>query len=252
MKIANLLVFLILLLTSIAVQAQWQDGNLAVKTNGTVFKSGEQLKVEIIALEAIPESFYTQVSYSYQVKVKKIIETEKDGMTTKEEREVEETVVKKRKENPLLLKMDQHQTQLLDSTYHFGDTAPEGCITVNVDIFRADTKESVTRLNSCVCYEDLVKPTGATFLRSLKRVNNATWVTFDGLFSLNARYSALIMRDSEVVQHLRAGVTGDEKELNITAFEFNTLSDKTYDVLVHDHNKGNSSTVAKINFAVSK
>lgn len=245
-------ILLVLLLTNISVQAQWQDGNLALKTNGSVFKSGEQLKIEIVALEAIPESFYTQVSYSYQVKVKRTVETEKDGKTTTEEKEVEETVVKKRKENPLLLKMDQYQVQLLDSAFHFGDTAPEGCITVNVDIFRAYTKEPVTRLNSCVCYEDLVKPTGATFLRSLKRVNNATWVTFDGLFSLNARYSALIMRDSEVVQHLRAGVTGDEKELNMTAFEFNTLSDKTYDVLVHDHNKGNSSTLVKVNFATSR
>ena len=252
MKIANLLASLIFLLTSISVQAQWQDGNLAVKTNGTVFKSGEQLKVEIIALEAIPESFYTQVSYSYQVKVKKIIETEKDGMTTKEEREIEETVVKKRKENPLLLKMDQHQIQLLDSTYHFGDTAPEGCITVNVEVFRAYTKESMARLSACVCYEDSVKPSCSTFMRGLKRINNDTWVTFDGVFSIDARYSVLIMQDSEVVQHLRAGVNGSGKELNMTAFEFNTLAGKTYDVLVHDHYKSNSSTLVKVNFANSR
>ncbi len=248
-KIFTALLFFV---TSISAQAQWQDGNLALKTNGSVFKSGEQLKVEIVALEAIPESFYTQVSYSYQVKVKKTVETEKDGKTTTEEKEVEETVVKKRKENPLLLKMDQYQIQLLDSTYYFGDIAPEGCLTVYVDIFRAYSKEPVSRLCSYVCFEDRVRPTSATFMRSLKRVNNATWVTFDGLFSLNARYSALIIRDSEVVQHFRAGVTGDEKELNMTAFEFNTLADKTYEVLVHDHNKSNSSTLVKVNFANSK
>ena len=82
-KIFTALLFLV---TSISAQAQWQDGNLALKTNGSVFKSGEQLKVEIVALEAIPEPFYAQVSYSYQVKVKKTVETEKDGKTTTEER----------------------------------------------------------------------------------------------------------------------------------------------------------------------
>ncbi len=242
----------LLLLTNISVRAQWQDGNLALKTNGSVFKSGEELKVEIVAMEAIPESFYTQVNYSYQVKVKKTFETEKDGKTTSEEREVEETVVKKRKENPLLVKMDQYQVQLLDSTYYFGDTAPEGCITVKVDIFRAYSKEPVAHLNSRVCYEDSVKPNTSTFLRGLKRINNDTWIIFDGLFSSSARYSALIMRDSEVVQHLRVGINGNEKELNMTAFEFNTLAGKTYDVLVHDHYKNISPTLVKVNFATSK
>ncbi|MFN7929963.1 MAG: hypothetical protein U0Y68_18845 [Blastocatellia bacterium] len=244
----------ILLLCASAAQAQWQDGNLAIKTNGSIFKSGDPLKVEVIALEAIPESFALQVSYSYTIQVRKIeIKEDADGKKTETEKEVDELVTRKRAMGSLILQMEQYQTQLLDDTYHFGEGAPRGCLTVNVDVFRAYSKERISTLSASVCYEDSEHPTVLPFLRGFKKVYSDTWISFDGAFSAEGRYSALLISDGKVVQHLRTGIhTSDKKEIHLSSFEFNTVTGKNYDVLIVDHNKSTSSTLSKVTIPLSK
>lgn len=256
MKPSLALLFILLLLIFVAqsAQAQWQDGNLAIKTNGSIFKSGEPLKVEVIALEPIPESFFMQVSYSYTVKVKKIeVKEDSDGKKTETEKEVDELVRREREPGSVLLNMEQYQTQVLDDTYHFGEGAPKGCMTVNVDVFRAYSKDRLTTLRSSVCYEDSKQPINRPFLRGFKQVYSDTWISFDGAFSSEARYSALLIIDGKVVQHLRTGIhTNDGKELHLSAFEFNTNTGKNYEVLVNDHGKASSSTLTKVTIPLSK
>ena len=249
MKLTTLFlaVFFSLAIAIVPTQAQWQDGNLALKTNGSIFDSGERLRVEIIALADIPESFYTQVSYSFKVKVLKHIEEEKDGKKTERDEEVEETRTRERKAGPLLLNMEQHQTQLLDDTWHFGEGLPGRCITVNVNIFRAYTKQKVATLSSCVCYEDSTAPECSTYLRGFKQLHSNTWISFAGQFYADARYSVLFVNDGKVAQHLQTGIyANDAKELNISAAEFKLEAKRSYDVLVHDHRTGNSSTLSKV------
>lgn len=250
----SLLAIALLLVLAPAVHAQWQDGNLAIKTNGSIFKSGEPLKVEVIALEAIPESFALQVSYSYTVKVRKLeVKEDADGKKTETEREVDEMVTRKRERGSVILQMEQYQTQLLDDTWHFGEGAPRGCLTVQVDVFRAYSKERISTLSSSVCYEESPRPTALPFLRGFKRVYSDTWISFDGAFSPESRYSALLISDGKVVQHLRTGLhTNDGKELQISSFEFNTSTGKNYEVLVTDHSKSTSSTLSKVTIPLSK
>lgn len=235
-------------------QSQWQDGNLAIKTNGSIFKAGEPLKVEVLALEAIPESFSLQVSYSYTVKVKKVeIKEDADGKKTETEREVDELVTRKRERGSVILQMEQYQRQLLDDTYHFGEGAPRGCLTVNVDVFRAYSKDKVSTLSSSVCYEDSERPTAVPFLRSFKRVYSDIWISFDGAFSSDARYSALLVSEGKVIQHFRSGIhTTDRKELHLSTSDFNTSTGKNYEVVVVDHNKSTSSTLSKVTIPLSK
>ncbi len=244
---------LLLALANISASAQWQNGNLAIKTNGSSFRSGDQLKVEIIALETIPEAFYTQVSYSYNIKVMRHIVEEKDGNKTERDEEVEETTTRKRKEGPILLNIEKHQSQLLDDSWHFGEGVMGRCITVTVDIFRAYTKERVGSLSSCVCYQESLMPGCRTFLRSFKKFHSNTWISFDGIFSVDARYSVLLLDEGKVVQFLNTGIYANEgKELNVSVTEFNVDATKNYDVLVHDHLTGNSSTLAKVIIPISK
>jgi hypothetical protein len=250
----SLLAITLLLFLAPTVHAQWQDGNLAIKANGSIFKSGEPLKVEVIALEAIPESFALQVSYSYTVKVRKLeVKEDADGKKTETEREVDEMITRKRERGSVILQMEQYQTQLLDDTWHFGEGAPRGCLTVNVEVFRAYSKEKVTTLHSAVCYEDSEHPTAIPFLRGFKRVYSDTWISFDGMFSPDARYSALLISEGKVVQHFRTGIhTNDRKELHLSSFEFNTNTGKNYEVLITDHSKSTSSTLSKVTIPLSK
>lgn len=249
-----ILALLITLFITTTAQAQWQDGNLAIKTNGSIFKSGEPLKVAVIALEAIPESFFMQVSYSYTVKVKKMeVKEDSDGKKTETEKEVDELIRRERQPGSVLLNMEQYQMHVLDDTYHFGEGAPRGCMTVNVDVFRAYTKERLATLSSSVCFEDSARPNNKPFLRGFRKVYSDTWVSFDGAFSSEARYSALLLSEGKVVQHLRTGIhTNDGKELHLSAFEFNTNTGNNYEVLVNDHSKGIASTLSKVTIPLSK
>ena len=114
-----------LAMMAIPARAQWQNGNLTVRTNGNVFQSGDQLKVEILALDTIPEQFYTQVAYTFDETVE---EKDKDVKTT--EKLVERS--RKRSASPLLDRMEKYQALVVDDTFHFGEVSPTGRYTVEV------------------------------------------------------------------------------------------------------------------------
>src|SRR5262245_58749713 len=122
-----------ILLLSTEARAQWQNGNLAIKTNGNVFQSGDQLKVEIIALESINEPFSAQVAYSFFEKVE-----EKDEQGKVQEKQVERT--RRREAGPVFESLGKDQSLVLDDAFHFGDASPVGRYTIQVKILQPYTR----------------------------------------------------------------------------------------------------------------
>src|SRR5581483_9115036 len=186
------LALLALFCLAMPAQAQWQSGNLALRTNGNLFQSGDQLRVEVLALERITESFYTQVSYAYNETVE---EKDEDGNVT--HKQVERT--RKRDASPAMENLDKHQSFLLDDRFHFGDASPAGWYEVRVRVMQAQTDTLLTVLRTCLFYQsssvdEMSKSNCELFLRSVKRVNNELFWTFDGQFKLDARYSVLLLR----------------------------------------------------------
>ncbi|HEX8853751.1 MAG TPA: hypothetical protein VF754_09705, partial [Pyrinomonadaceae bacterium] len=129
-----LALLVLLALPAQEARAQWQGGNLAVKTNGNEFRSGDPLKVEIIALKDITESFYTRVSYSFyeRVKVK-----DEDGNET----EKDELRTRGREAGPVVERLRQFQSIALDDTFNFGEGSVAGRYTVEVGVFNGFTGE---------------------------------------------------------------------------------------------------------------
>jgi hypothetical protein len=229
---------------ALPAQAQWQSGNLALRTNGNIFQSGDQLRVEVMALERITESFYTQVTYAYNERVE---EKDEDGNVTY--KQVERT--RKRDASPVIESLDKHQSLVLDDRFHFGDASPAGWYEVRVRVFQAHTDALLAALRTCLFYqssgaEGLSKGNCELFLRSVKRVNNEMFWTFDGQFKLDARYSVMLMRGNRVLKHLiSGGYASQAREFNLASAELEGLAGQSYDILVHDHQSGRSSTLAK-------
>jgi hypothetical protein len=229
-------------------RSQWQDGNLAIKTNGTTFQSGDQLKVEIIALNAVNELFYTQVSYKFTETVK-VREKDKDS---KEEKEVtrQEERTRTRPAGPVLESMEKYRTLVLDDTFHFGEGNPTGRYTIEVNVFRAYGKERLATLRAYIFFQnvDYACKACAPFLGSLKRANSAQWLAFDGIFAESGRYTVLLLSNGQVVKHIIASIySSGSRELNIISDQLTGTSGRTFDILIQDHDRQVSSTLARVN-----
>jgi hypothetical protein len=237
----SFLLGMLLALIAVPAHAQWQNGNLTVRTNGNVFQSGDQLKVEILALDTIQEQFFTQVAYTFDETIE---EKDDDGKTT--EKLVERS--RKRPASPLLDRMEKYQTLVVDDTFHFGEVSPTGRYTVQVSIFQANTKKLLAVLKTCVLHQDEAsKPRACeTHLRSLKRANTETYLTFDGAFA-KADYTVLLLRNGRVVRHILASAyIAGPRELNLASGALEGTGGATYDILVHDAQHGISSTLARV------
>lgn len=237
---------LLVWLTAVAqpALAQWQNGNLAIRTNGNQFQSGEQLRVELLALEDITEPFSAQVVYAYTETV-----TEKDDDGKDVTKSVERT--RKRDAGPILNQMEALQSSLLDDRFHFGDGSPTGWYEVRVFIRQAYTSRLLTTLRTCVFYqnsggEQQSEAYCGLFLRAFKRANNELFWTFSGSFKETGRYSVLLLRGGKVVRQFKgAGYANGPREFNVSANDLAGTSGQTYDILLHDHESGLSSTLAK-------
>ncbi len=238
------LITLMLLGLAQPARAQWQNGNLALRTNGNVFQSGDQLRVEVVALEAITEAFSTQVVYAYTEPVE---EKDEDGKVTTKQTER----TRKRDTGPIIENFGKHQTLVLDDRFHFGDASPAGWYEIRVCIFQGYSGKLMTVLRTCVYHQNAGADVSSEnycglYLRGIKRVNNEVFWTFDGWFNADARYSVLLMRSGRVLKHLIGGVyTSGERELNLNSIELDGAAGQSYDILLHDHQSGLSSTLAR-------
>jgi hypothetical protein len=228
-------------------KAQWLNGNVAVRTNGNNFQSGDQLKVELLPLELINERFYTQVSYRFSETIE---EKDKDGKVTK--KQVEKKI--ERQASPTLESLKAFQMIALDDSFYFGDASPTGRYTVEVRVFQAYTNRLLATLRSCVVFQpSSEEPECDTFLRALKTVHHEMFFTFDGRFNPNAYYSVTFLNKNKVVSYIEAGAyTNGASTLNLSSDKLNGLAGQTLDILILDKYKGVSSTLSRVTIASAR
>lgn len=233
---------LLILASTYEAKAQWQDGSLAIRTNGNNFQSGDQLKVEVFAIGEINESFYTQVSYKFSetVQVK-----DEDGKVS----DKQEERVRTRQAGPVLEGLGQFKSLVLDDTFNFGEGSPTGRYLIEVTVFRSYGKERAAIIRSCVFYQnpDQAETGCPTYLRAVKQTHTEFLVNFEGTFSDRGRYTATLFSGGKVVSHIETGVYPSRaKELTISSEKLSGTPGKTFDVLVHDRQNNYSSTLARV------
>lgn len=242
-KLVSILTFLSVILLSHTAEAQWQNGYVGLRTNGNVFQSGDQLKVELIALESISDYFYTVVSYSYSETVR---ETDKDGKV--EHKQVTRT--RRREPGPVLQSMEKHQSLVLDTSFHFGDASPAGQYSVDVGIYQASTKQRLATLRTCLIFDSpSSKADNCSFsLRGLRRVNGDGFLSFDGNFSDGSgNYSVLLFRGEKVEMHITAGAyTNGDREFTLVSDSLKGVAGQTYDLVLVDKTRLVSTTLSRV------
>jgi hypothetical protein len=242
-KLVSILTFLSILLLSSTAEAQWQNGYVALRTNGNVFQSGDQLKVEIIALEQITDNFYSVVSYSYSETVE---EKDEDGKV----KHKQVTRTRKREPGPVIQSMGKHQSLVLDTAFHFGDASPTGLYSVKVDIFQAYTRQRLATLRTCLFFA--APSSGGSecsfYLRGLRRVNGDGFLSFDGNFrDGSGNYSVLLLRGEKVDLHITAGgYTNGDREFNLVSESLSGAAGQTYDILLVDKTRLVSTTLSRV------
>jgi hypothetical protein len=221
-------------------KAQWLNGNVAVRTNGNNFQSGDKLKVELLPFDPINERFYTQVAYLFNETVE---EKDKDGNLTK--KKVEKKI--ERRASPVLESVKALQMIALDDTFYFGDASPTGRYVVEVRVFQAYTNSLLATLRSCVVFQSSSEePECDTFLRALKTVHHEMFFSFDGRFNTNAHYSMAFLNKDKVVSYIEAGAyTDGDRTLSLSSDKLPGLAGQTLDILILDKYKGVSSTLAR-------
>jgi hypothetical protein len=222
--------------------AQWQNNNLALKTNGSLFQPGDQLKVEIVALEQIVGPFATRVTYRYAGTV--TVKDEKGGETVREEQQM-----RARPAGPFIELMNRFQVLVVDDTLHFGEDSPRGVYSIEVAVFAPDLGNRVATLRSCVVLaggEELDRGCGLS-LRGITRVNPGASIVFDGNFPAYGLYSALLVRDNRILGQLDASiVTIGPHELEVSTPALVRRSGFTFDILIHDQLTNASATLTKV------
>jgi hypothetical protein len=228
-------------------KAQWLGGNVAVRTNGNNFQSGDQLKVELLPFELINERFYTQVAYRFNVTIE---EKDEEGKVTK--KQVEKKI--ERRASPTFESLNAFQLITLDDTFHFGDASPTGRYVVEVRVFQAYTSRLLATLRSCVIFQSSSEDQQCdTFLRALKTVHHEMFFTFDGRFNPSAYYSMASLGRDKVVSYIEAGAyTNGAGTLNLSSDKLNGLAGQTLDILILDKYSGVSSTLSRVTIASAR
>jgi len=227
------------LIGALAAPAGAQTYDLAVRTSGTLLKPGDQLRVELVALERFNGPFTAQVVYRWDQQVTVRDEDGHESQATK-------TQTRTSPRTGAIESLDRFQSLLLDDSLFLGSEAPAR-YQIEVTIYQSGTSRVMARLGSVVYFQafpDKPEP-GVLVVRGVKRANSPEWVTLDGTFPTPARYSILVMDGRDVVDWLDNAVTvTGPHNLDIIAPRLARLTAHAVDLVIHDHLHGVSTTLA--------
>jgi hypothetical protein len=232
---------------STAAFAQWQNGDLALRTNGNLFRSGETLRVELVALGPLFGPFSVQVRYGL---IEQVQVVDKDGNRSVQTRDRAVT----RPPGPPIERLDPYQRLLLDDTLHFGEDSPEGCFRVDALVFLGGDPRPTTTLRSCVCVaESRDLPGSCTpYLRALREARSDDTLIFDGRFASEGLYSLVLISDRGVELHIPPGVTAaTPDEMQVFSAALRGAKARAVDILIHDHRSERSTTLSRASLPIA-
>jgi hypothetical protein len=227
---------------SVPAWAQWQNNNLAVRTTGSVLRSGDALRVELVAFETVNGPFSTQVTYRFRQPV--TVKDEEGHVTTS----MEQRVVT-RPPGPTIDVLSESQSVVLDDTFHLGQESTPGRYLVEVTILAPGRASVLSTIRSCVAYQNdgPVSDACGFAVTGIKRVNADGWLTLDGTFPDGGAYRAALVRDGRVIARLDGGVYATAPhEMDLTSTAFVSLAGQTLDLIVHDYRSNQSATLARL------
>jgi hypothetical protein len=235
------------LLAASATAAGAQSPVIALRTNGSIMRPGECLRLEALALDELSGPLAAEVTYRYD---KAVVEKDKDGAETARH----EAVEIRRPAGPTLDVLARLQLYLLDDTFCFGQGAPPGRYDVEVALRSGRNGAPAARLRTCVVFDDADAPSappgapGCGFLVSgVKRTETDATMVLDANLPESGFYRGAILRGANVEAVLEAGIypTG-EHELTVLLPALERRPAGTFDLVVVEQFGASSSTLSRL------
>jgi hypothetical protein len=182
-----------------------QSPVVALRTNGSIVRPGDCLRLEALALDYVSGPLAAQVTYRYSAPV---VITDKDGAESASTRPAEV----RRPAGPVIDALDRWQLHLLDDTFCFGQGGPAGRYDVEVALRSGASGPPFATLRTCVMFEDPDAPGAAVgegcgfLVRGLKRAETEDLLVFDADLPSGGSYRGAILRGGTVEAVIDAGV----------------------------------------------
>jgi hypothetical protein len=227
-------------------RAQGQAPAIALRTNGSIMRPGDCLRIEAFALEYVPGPLATRVTYRFE---ESVLVRNSEGAEAPASRSAQV----QRPVGPRIDALTPFQPLLLDDTFCFGQGTPPGRYRVEVALLAGSSGPSFGTLTTCAVFDDggprqaEAGPGCGFLMRGVKRVDSADIVVFDAELPASGYYRAAILRGGAVDAVLEAGVyqTGP-RELTVMSPDLGRADDSTIDLVVFEQFRGASSTAVRL------
>jgi len=226
-------------------QALGQSPVIALRTNGSIVRPGDCLRLEALALDYVSGPLSAQVTYRYTAPV---VVKDKDGAESASTRAAEV----RRAAGPVIDALNRLQLHLLDDTFCFGQGGTPGPYNVEVALRSGASGTPFATLRTCVMFEDPDAPAAASpgcgfLVRGLKRAESEDFLVFDADLPSSGFYRGAILRGGAVEAVLDGGITQTgPHELSVLVPAFSRQSGGAVDLLIVDQFRKASSTVPRL------
>jgi hypothetical protein len=239
-------VFVGLTIQSVTQPAAAQSPVIALRTNASIVRPGDCLRLEALALDDVPGPISAQVTYRYAAP---LVVKDEDGKETTTTRGAEI----RRPAGPVLDALDRLQLYLLDDTLCFGQGAAPGPYNVDVALRSGASGSPFATLQTCAMFEDPdasapADGPGCGFLvRGLRRAETEEFLVFDADLPSGGFYRGAILRGGVVEAVLDNGIsqTGSH-ELTVLVPGLSRAGGRAVDLVLVDQFRHASSTVPRL------
>lgn len=234
-----------------SAQAQWHASVLALRTNGSVLRPGDCVRLDLLSLDAVPGPITTRVTYRYTEAVTVKDSDGKESTTTR-------GATRERPAGPLLDALAPLQWMPLDNALCFGEGTLPGAYLVEVVLRPSASGAPFATLRTCVVFDnaEATSPAGTAqstgmancslLIRGVKRAESGGTIYFEGNFPPSGLYKAALVRNNRIDALLEAGVyqTGPH-ELVIVAPALQQAAGGDIDLVILDGETGASTTLTR-------
>jgi hypothetical protein len=220
-------------------RAEWT--NLAIRTSGTVLQPGDQLRVELVALEPVTVPFTAEVVYRW---AEPVTVRDEDGHESQEMRGRSRTSPR----TAVIDHLDRFKTVLLDDSFFFGSGCPAEQYAVEVNVHDGSGGSGIATLRSAVFCKAYDKSTTDSTLvvSGVKAANSSNWVTLDGTFPPGGVYTVILFDETQLVAFVDTGINPTSPHtLDIVSPVLSSFQRRVLDLVVIDRIHDTSSTLAR-------
>jgi hypothetical protein len=224
-----------------ALAQQWPGSALALRTSGGALRSGDCVRLTLVAAEDVPGPITPTVSYAFDQAV--TVEDEDGNTQTSIRRAVVE-----RPASPTFDRLQAGSSVVLDDAFCFGQNSRPGAYDIAVKL--AASGVPVASLSTCVGFytDDEKPPAGCGFsLRGALRRDGNDTVVFDTRGGATGLPRLLVFRGDALLRVVEHGIAASGPgELSVPGVAFEGLGTAPVDVVLQDQAGSRSASAARL------